>query len=156
MLCSLASDRNSRASTSGRASKAGGALERIGNLSPTKRRSTSDPKADGRNSVMGGRSPGGRSPGGRRSLERTKRMNITVFETKYSIVPEKVEHLRALAEHYHIKLGLYVAEFPPNPEHVRLAELLVEKGFHTGKNFVFGSALLPLGVTSRLNREPNP
>ena len=92
MLDSLASDRSSRASTSGRASKAGGALERIGNLSPTKRRSTSDPKADGRNSVMGGRSPGGRSPGGRRSLERTKRMNITVFETKYSIVPEKVEH----------------------------------------------------------------
>ena len=94
MLCSLASDRGSRASTSGRASKAGGALERIGNLSPTKRRSTSDPKADGRNSVMGGRSPGGRSPGGRRSLERTKRMNITVFETKYSIVPEKVLRVR--------------------------------------------------------------
>ena len=102
MLDELFSDRGSRASTSrastsgpltiGRASKAGGALERIGNLSPTKRRSTSDPKADGRNSVMGGRSPGGRSPGGRRSLERTKRMNITVFETKYSIVPEKVEH----------------------------------------------------------------
>ena len=88
-------------------------------------------------------------------LQRGKQLAISVFETKYSIVPEKVEHLRILAETAHIKLGLFIAEFPPNPEHVRLAELLVERGFHTGTTYVFGSALLPLGSTTRLPRTPN-
>eukprot|EP00964_Phaeocystis_antarctica_P010098 scaffold5523_cov58-Phaeocystis_antarctica.AAC.5 len=118
----------------------------------------SDKKKGRRGSVASGeaeRAARNSGAGGGRGLQRGKRLAISVFETKYSIVPEKVEHLRILAEGAHIKLGLYVADFPPNEEHVRLAELLVEKGFHTGKAFVFGPALMPLGSTTRLPRTPN-
>ncbi len=107
-----------------------------------------------RKSTVGGDSS--MTPGG--TVKRGRRFSIggaKPMKTVYVLDPIKVDKMRQLAEHAHIKLGLYVAEFPPKAELVKLAEDLAREGFNTGKVFIFGTALLPLGSCSRLPRPPN-
>jgi len=68
--------------------------------------------------------------------------------------PQKMAKLRLLAEAGRLILGIYVADFPPPPRLVELAEELALSGYYDSASgqWLHGPALLPLGTAHRLPR----